>query len=90
MLYEVITGDTIEGEIRAPDNEERYFALVDVSATNFEDPERARHKIAFDNLTPLYPDERLRLDTLDPTVKDKSARRAKSSGKGREAGTFVV
>ena len=54
--YALRTGDTVEGEMRAPEDSERYFALVDVSKINFEEPERARHKIAFDNLTPLYPD----------------------------------
>ena len=58
----------------APDDNERYFALVNVSKINFEDPERARHKIAFDNLTPLYPDERLKMEVEDPTIKDRSAR----------------
>jgi transcription termination factor Rho len=52
------TGDTIEGEIRSPKDGERYFALLKVNTINFEDPEKARHKINFDNLTPLYPDER--------------------------------
>ena len=52
------TGDTVEGVIRAPGETERYFALTKVTAINFEDPEKARHKVAFDNLTPLYPDER--------------------------------
>ncbi len=68
------TGDTVEGEIRAPKEGERYFALTRVSAINFDDPEAVRHRVNFDNLTPLYPDEKLRLDTLDPTIKDKSAR----------------
>src|SRR5205814_372251 len=68
------TGDTIEGEIRGPKEGERYFALTRVSAINFDDPETVRHRVNFDNLTPLYPDEKLRLDTLDPTIKDKSAR----------------
>ncbi|MEM7076871.1 MAG: transcription termination factor Rho [Pseudomonadota bacterium] len=68
------TGDTIEGEVRAPEENERYFALTTVSQVNFEDPERAKHKIAFDNLTPLYPDERLTMEIDDPTVKDRSAR----------------
>ncbi|HBM61670.1 MAG TPA: transcription termination factor Rho [Citreicella sp.] len=72
--YSLRTGDTIEGEIRAPDGEERYFALIDVTAINFEDPEKARHKIAFDNLTPLYPDERLKMEIEDPTIRDRSAR----------------
>src|SRR6202043_3449801 len=53
------TGDTIEGEIRSPKEGERYFALLKVNTINFEEPEKARHKINFDNLTPLYPDERL-------------------------------
>ncbi|GAB4282399.1 MAG: transcription termination factor Rho [Roseovarius sp.] len=72
--YSLRTGDTVEGEIRAPEGEERYFALTSVSSINFEDPERARHKIAFDNLTPLYPNERLKMEIEDPTIKDKSAR----------------
>jgi transcription termination factor Rho len=68
------TGDTIEGEIRAPRDGERYFAITKLTKVNFDDPEVVRHRVSFDNLTPLYPDERLHLDTLDPTVKDKSAR----------------
>ncbi len=68
------TGDTIEGVIKAPEENERYFALVDAFKINFEEPEKARHKIAFDNLTPLYPEERLTMELADPTAKDKSAR----------------
>jgi transcription termination factor Rho len=68
------TGDTVEGQIRAPKDGERYFALVKVNAINFEDPERVRHKVHFDNLTPLYPDERLRMEIDDPTLKDRSGR----------------
>ena len=68
------TGDTVEGEIRGPKDGERYFALTKLTAVNFDDPEAVRHRVNFDNLTPLYPDEKLSLDTLDPTVKDKSAR----------------
>ena len=68
------TGDTIYGEIKAPEDSERYFVLTSVSKINFEEPERARHKIAFDNLTPLYPDERLKMEVDDPTIKDKSPR----------------
>src|SRR5688500_9904945 len=68
------TGDTIDGEIRGPKDGERYFSLVRVTQINFDDPEVVRHRVNFDNLTPLYPDEKLKLDTLDPTVKDKSAR----------------
>ena len=68
------TGDTVEGMVRSPDDNERYFALTQVKQINFETPEKARHKIAFDNLTPLYPDERLRMEADDPTVKDRSSR----------------
>jgi len=68
------TGDTIEGPIRAPKDGERYFALLKVNTINFEDPDKARHKVHFDNLTPLYPDQRLKMEIEDPTLKDKSAR----------------
>ena len=68
------TGDTIEGLIKAPDDNERYFALTEVTKINFEEPEKARHKVAFENLTPLYPDERMTMEVDDPTVKDRSAR----------------
>ncbi|HTN14998.1 MAG TPA: transcription termination factor Rho [Sphingomonadaceae bacterium] len=68
------TGDTVEGEIRAPKDGERYFALTKLISVNFDHPDAVRHRTNFDNLTPLYPDERLVLDTVDPTVKDKSAR----------------
>ena len=68
------TGDTVEGEIRAPRDGERYFAINKLTLVNFDDPEAVRHRVNFDNLTPLYPDEKLNLDTSDPTVKDKSAR----------------
>ncbi|MFA7595508.1 MAG: transcription termination factor Rho [Novosphingobium sp.] len=68
------TGDTVEGEIRAPRDGERYFALTKLTSVNFDDPDAVRHRTNFDNLTPLYPDEKLVLDTVDPTVKDKSAR----------------
>src|SRR5664279_5574897 len=68
------TGDTVEGLIRSPKEGERYFALLKVNTINFEDPEKIRHKVHFDNLTPLYPDERLKLEVVDPTKKDLSAR----------------
>ena len=68
------TGDTIEGLIKAPDENERYFALTEVTKINFEEPEKARHKVAFENLTPLYPDERLTMEIDDPTIKDRSGR----------------
>lgn len=72
--YSLRTGDTVEGIICAPGESERYFALTSVERINFETPEKARHKVAFDNLTPLYPDERLKMEIEDPTVKDKSSR----------------
>lgn len=68
------TGDTVEGQIRGPKDGERYFALLKVATINFESPDAIRHKVHFDNLTPLYPDERFKLDPDDPTVKDKSSR----------------
>ena len=68
------TGDTVEGVIRAPGENERYFALTKVTRINFEDPEKARHKVAFDNLTPLYPNQRLKMEIEDPTIRDRSAR----------------
>jgi len=68
------TGDTVEGEIRAPKDGERYFALLRVGQINFDDPDKVRHRINFDNLTPLYPEEKLNLDSGDPTVKDMTPR----------------
>jgi transcription termination factor Rho len=69
------TGDTVEGPIRGPKEGERYFALLKVNTINFEDPEKIKHKVHFDNLTPLYPDERIKLETLEETGKrDFSAR----------------
>jgi transcription termination factor Rho len=82
------TGDTVEGEIRAPKDGERYFALTKLTRVNYDDPDAVRHRTNFDNLTPLYPDERLVLDTVDPTVKDKSARvidLISPQGKGQRA-----
>jgi len=72
--FNLRTGDTVEGQIRSPKDGERYFALLKVNTINFEDPEAGRHKIHFDNLTPLYPDERLEMEVQDPTRKDLSAR----------------
>mgnify|MGYP000249418585 CR=1 FL=1 len=72
--YALRTGDTVEGVIRGPDENERYFALTKVEQINFEEPEKARHKVSFENLTPLYPDERLKMEIEDPTIKDRAAR----------------
>jgi len=68
------TGDTVEGPIRSPKDGERYFALLKVSSINFEDPDAGKHKVHFDNLTPLYPTKRFVLELDDPTIKDKTGR----------------
>ncbi|MDB2652518.1 transcription termination factor Rho [Candidatus Pelagibacter bacterium] len=65
------TGDTVEGPVRAPKEGERYFALLQVSKINFEEPEKARHKIAFDNLTPLYPDKQLVMEVETTKIEKK-------------------
>jgi transcription termination factor Rho len=72
--FSLRTGDTVEGQIRSPKEGERYFALLKVNSINFEEPEKAKHTVNFDNLTPLYPDERLRMEVIGSTIKDKSAR----------------
>ena len=68
------TGDTVEGQIRGPKEGERYFALLKVNKINFEDPEAQKHKVHFDNLTPLYPTKWLKMEIEDPTIKDLSPR----------------
>jgi len=68
------TGDTVDGQIRAPKEGERYFAMIKVTSINFDPPENSRHRINFDNLTPLYPDEKLNLDMADPKGKDMTTR----------------
>jgi transcription termination factor Rho len=68
------TGDTVEGQIRSPKEGERYFALLKVNNINFDQPEKVRHRINFDNLTPLYPDERIKMELPDPTKKDLTTR----------------
>ena len=68
------TGDTVEGQIRSPKDGERYFALLKVNKINFDEPDKLRHRINFDNLTPLYPDEKLKLELDDPTKKDLTTR----------------
>ncbi|MGX1098068.1 transcription termination factor Rho [Amorphus sp. MBR-141] len=72
--FSLRTGDTVEGQIRSPKEGERYFALLKVNTINFAEPEQARHKIHFDNLTPLYPDERFNMELEVPTSKDMSTR----------------
>ncbi len=68
------TGDTVEGQIRSPKDGERYFALLKLATINFDGPDSARHRINFDNLTPLYPDEKISLEVDDPTRKDLTPR----------------
>lgn len=68
------TGDIVEGEIRAPKDSERYFALLKVGSINGEPPEKVRHRINFDNLTPLYPDRKIKLEIDDPTYKGMTQR----------------
>src|SRR5271154_4928119 len=68
------TGDTVEGEIRSPRDGERYFALLKVSGINFDEPDRLRQRINFDNLTPLYPEEKLLLEFDDSARKDVTTR----------------
>jgi transcription termination factor Rho len=72
--FSLKTGDTVEGPIRSPKEGERYFALLKVNTINFEDPEKIRHKVHFDNLTPLYPNERFKMEIDNPTTKDMSPR----------------
>ncbi|MGB8814852.1 MAG: transcription termination factor Rho [Paracoccaceae bacterium] len=72
--FSLRTGDTIEGVIAAPRENEKYFCMTKVTRINFDDPEKAKHKVHFDNLTPLYPDERFKMEVDDPTLKDRSAR----------------
>jgi transcription termination factor Rho len=68
------TGDTVEGQIRAPKDGERYFALLKVNTINYDAPDKVRHRINFDNLTPLYPDERVKMEVEDPTRKNFTGR----------------
>jgi transcription termination factor Rho len=72
--FSLKTGDTVEGPIRGPKEGERYFALLKVNTINFDDPEKIRHKVHFDNLTPLYPNERFKMELDVPTTNDLSPR----------------
>ena len=72
--FSLRTGDTLEGPIRSPKDGERYFALLKLETINFDPPEKIRHKVNFDNLTPLYPDDRFTLEMEDPTIKDTTGR----------------
>ena len=83
------TGDTVEGEIRAPKDGERYFAMVQINKINFDDPDALRHRINFDSLTPLYPDEKLKLEleggaaAMAPAVAEESVGGARATSSGR-------
>ncbi|MCG8356093.1 MAG: transcription termination factor Rho, partial [Kiloniellales bacterium] len=82
------TGDTVQGQIRAPKDGERYFALLKVNEINFDPPDKARHRINFDNLTPLYPEERIRLEIENSESKDFTSRvidLVAPQGKGQRA-----
>jgi transcription termination factor Rho len=72
--FSLRTGDTVEGQIRSPKDGERYFALLKVNKINFDDPEKVRHRINFDNLTPLYPEEKFKLNEDNPRTKDLTTR----------------
>ena len=82
--FDLRTGDTVSGQVRPPKDGERYFALIKVEAVNFEDPEVTRNKIFFDNLTPLYPQERIRLETTKENLTGPRAGHA-VSGRQRPA-----
>src|SRR6195256_438550 len=81
--FDLRTGDTISGQIRPPKEGERYFALIKVEAINFEPPEEARNKIFFDNLTPLYPQERLRMETVKENASGRVMDLLTPIGKGQ-------
>jgi transcription termination factor Rho len=81
--FDLRTGDTVSGQIRPPKEGERYFALIKVEAINFEPPDEARNKIFFDNLTPLYPEERLRLETAKDNISGRVLDLLTPIGKGQ-------
>ncbi len=83
--FDLKTGDTISGQVRPPHEGEKYFALVKIEAVNFESPDEARNKILFDNLTPLYPDERLKLETVRENVSARVMDLLTPLGKGQRA-----
>jgi transcription termination factor Rho len=83
--FDLRTGDTISGQIRPPKEDERYFALIKVDAVNFEPPDRSKEKIFFDNLTPLYPEERIRLETVPEALSTRVLDLLTPLGKGQRA-----
>ncbi|MBF8305999.1 MAG: transcription termination factor Rho [Acidobacteria bacterium] len=83
--FDLRTGDTISGQVRPPKEGENYFALVKIEAINFESPDESRNKIFFDNLTPLYPQERMRLETTKETLSPRVMDLLTPLGKGQRA-----
>src|SRR5213075_2171741 len=83
--FDLHTGDTVSGQVRPPKEGERYFALLRVEAVNFESPEAAKDKILFDNLTPLYPEEKLNLETKDRCIETRIIDLLCPFGKGQRA-----
>jgi transcription termination factor Rho len=83
--FDLRTGDTISGQIRPPKEDERYFALIKVDAVNFEPPDKAKEKIFFDNLTPLYPQARIKLETIPENVSPRVMDLMSPLGKGQRA-----
>ncbi|MGH8649834.1 MAG: transcription termination factor Rho, partial [Burkholderiales bacterium] len=83
--FDLRTGDTISGQVRPPKEGENYFALVKIEAINFESPEEARNKLFFDNLTPLYPQERMRLETTKENLSSRVMDMLTPLGKGQRA-----
>ena len=81
--FDLRTGDTVSGQIRPPKEGERYFALIKVEAINFESPDQAREKVFFDNLTPLYPDEQLRMETTPDNLSARVIDLVTPLGKGQ-------
>ena len=81
--FDLKTGDTISGQVRPPHEGEKYFALVKIEAVNFESPDEARNKILFDNLTPLYPQERLKLETVNENISARVMDLLTPLGKGQ-------
>src|ERR1700739_4384242 len=81
--FDLRTGDTVSGQVRPPKDGERYFALIKVEAVNFEHPDEARNKIFFDNLTPLYPNERLKLETTKDNLSARVLDLLTPIGKGQ-------
>jgi transcription termination factor Rho len=83
--FDLRTGDTISGQIRPPKEDERYFALIKVDAVNFEPPDRSKEKVLFDNLTPLYPQDRIKLETVSEALSTRVLDLMAPLGKGQRA-----